>query len=173
MVKKGFTALVALLTQQILLFEHCIKNNFITCGNFQNDALCNLVVMVPNRAKHLIYFKYQSPFKDDSIWSVVILGKCPLAHHFFICYYLVSFDLYAQRILHHVSKHNLILRTNQFIDVRRKKWGELTILSKSSTVIFITISAWCQSLWIFRCNGFRKWLNHRFPMLRKACSGLL
>ena len=32
------------------------------------------------------------------------------------------------------------------------------MFSKSSTVIFITISTWCQSLWIFQCNGFRKWL---------------
>ena len=30
---------------------------------------------------------------------------------------------------------------------------------KSSTVIFITISAWCQSLWILQYNGFRKWLQ--------------
>ena len=74
-------------------------------------------------------------------------------------YHLVSFELYAQSTLHHVSKHNLILKTNQFIDVRCKKWGDLTIFSKFSTVIFITISAWCQRLWIFQCNSLRKWLQ--------------
>ena len=26
------------------------------------------------------------------------------------------------------------------------------------TVFFIAISAWCQSSWIFQCNGFKKWL---------------
>ena len=31
-VKKGLAALGVLLTQQILLFEHYIENNFITCG---------------------------------------------------------------------------------------------------------------------------------------------
>ena len=31
-VKKGLTALVVLLTQQIVLFEHSIRNNFITCA---------------------------------------------------------------------------------------------------------------------------------------------
>ena len=45
--------------------------------------------------------------------------KCPFAHHFYI-YYLISFDLYAQSTIHHVSKYNLILRTNQFIDLRFK-----------------------------------------------------
>ena len=34
MVKKGSTALGVLLTRQILLFEHCIENNLITCGLF-------------------------------------------------------------------------------------------------------------------------------------------
>ena len=48
-------------------------------------------------------------------------GKYPLAHHSYIYYHLVSFDLYAQSNLHHVSKHDLILRTNQFLEVRRKK----------------------------------------------------
>ena len=91
--------------------------------------------------------------------STVILGKCPLTHHFYVSYHLVRFDLYVQSTLHHVSKHNFILKTNQFIDVRCKKWGDVTIFSKSSTVIFITISAWCQSSWIFQCNGFRRWLN--------------
>ena len=38
-------------------------------------------------------------------------------------------------------KHNFTLKTNQFIDVRCKKWGDLTIFSKSSTVIFSTIGA--------------------------------
>ena len=33
----------------------------------------------------------------------------------------VTFDLYAQGTLHHVSKHDFILRTNQVIDVRYKK----------------------------------------------------
>ena len=49
-------------------------------------------------------------------------------------YYLVSFDLFAQSTLHHVSKHNLILSTNQFIDESCKKWEDLTIFSKSSTL---------------------------------------
>ena len=96
----------------------------------------------------------------------------------------MSFNLYAHSSLHHVSKHDLILRINQFKDVRCKKWGDLTIVSKS-TVIFVTISAWCQSLWIFQCNGFRNWLqilqpdriiensfskvSRYFPILRKAC----
>ena len=39
--------------------------------------------------------------------------------------------------LHHMSKYNLILRTNQFIDVRCKKWGNLTIFLKSFALIFI------------------------------------
>ena len=38
-------------------------------------------------------------------------------------------------------KHNFTLKTNQFIDVRCKKWGDLTIFSKPSTVIFIIIGA--------------------------------
>ena len=51
--------------------------------------------------------------------STVILGKCLLAHH--INYHVASFDFYVQRTLHHVSKHNLISRTNQFKDKRCKK----------------------------------------------------
>ena len=44
---------------------------------------------------------------------------------------------YVQRTLHHVPKHNLILRANQFIDVRFKKCGDFfTIFSKSSTLFF-------------------------------------
>ena len=35
----------------------------------------------------------------------------------------------------------------------------LTIFLKSSTVIFVIISAWCQSLRVFQFNNFRKWLN--------------
>ena len=49
-----------------------------------------------------------------------------------------------------MSKHDLILRTNPFIDVSARN---------EETVIFITISAWCKSLWIFQCNGFRKSLQ--------------
>ena len=90
--------------------------------------------------------------------STVTLGKCLLACHVHMNYHLVSFELYVQSTLHHMSKHDLILKTNQFIDVRCKKWGDLTIFPNSSTTIFITISAWGQSLWIFPCNGFRKWL---------------
>ena len=74
-----------------------------------------------------------------------------------LCKLSSSFDLYVESTLNHVSKHDLILTTNGFIDVRCKKWGDLTIFLKS-TVIFITISASCQSLWIFQCSGFRKWL---------------
>ena len=70
----------------------------------------------------------------------------------------MSFDLYVQSTPHHVSKHDVVLRTSQFRDVRCKTWEDLSIFSQSSTVIFITISTWCQSLWIFQCNGFRKWL---------------
>ena len=29
-----------------------------------------------------------------------ILGKCPLTHHFYLNYHLVSFDLYAENTLH-------------------------------------------------------------------------
>ena len=35
---------------------------------------------------------------------MVILGKCPLAHHFYINYHLV--DLYALSTLPHVSKQS-------------------------------------------------------------------
>ena len=31
-IKKGLMALRVFLTQQIILFEHCIENNFITCS---------------------------------------------------------------------------------------------------------------------------------------------
>ena len=57
--------------------------------------------------------------KEDSI--LVILGKCLLAHHFYKNYPLVSFDLYTQGTLHHMSKYDFILITNQFISVRCKK----------------------------------------------------
>ena len=40
-------------------------------------------------------------------------------------YHLLTFDPYAQFALHHVSKHNPILRTKQFIDARCKKLGDL------------------------------------------------
>ena len=46
------------------------------------------------------------------------------AHPFYINYHLMSFDLYAKSTLHHVSKHDFILKTNQFIDVRCRKWGD-------------------------------------------------
>ena len=42
--------------------------------------------------------------------------------HFYINYHLVNFELYAHTILHHVSKQDFNLKTNQFIDVRCKKW---------------------------------------------------
>ena len=54
-------------------------------------------------------------------------------------------DLYAQSTLHNVSKLDLILRTNQFIDVRCKKLGDFTTFWKSSTVLEI-LSAWCKRL---------------------------
>ena len=81
--------------------------------------------MVSNRAKHTIYFKHECPFKEeimmnkkqklanplqrvrkqqDSIKSTVILGKCPLAHHFYINYHLVSFDLYAKSTRRYFKK---------------------------------------------------------------------
>ena len=44
MVKKGLTDLGVLVTQQILLSELCVQNNFITSVNFESDALCNLVL---------------------------------------------------------------------------------------------------------------------------------
>ena len=77
-------------------------------------------------------------------------------------YHLVSFALYS----HHVSKHDFIFRTIQFIDMRCKKWGELLttfFFLKSSTAIFITISVWCPSLWILQCNGFSKYCNLTEP----------
>ena len=46
------TVLGVLLTQQILLFEHCIENNFITCGwvhffeNLNNIITCDVVPFV-------------------------------------------------------------------------------------------------------------------------------
>ena len=61
----------------------------------------------------------------------------------------MNLDLYAQSYLHLVPKHNINLRTNQFLDVRCRKWGDLTIFLKSSTVIFNSMSAWCQSSSIF------------------------
>ena len=62
-------------------------------------------------------------------------------------------------------------------------WGSRN--EEISTVIFITISAWCQSLWIFQCNGsgndckycnviesqktvFERYQDY-FAILRKAC----
>ena len=78
----------------------------------------------------------------------------------------MSFDLYAQSILYHVLKHDVVLRTNQFIDVRCKKWGNFTIFSKS-TVIFTTINPWCKflnmSMWRFQemTVNTATWLNHR------------
>ena len=86
------------------------------------------------------------------------MGKYPPAHIFYINYHLGSFEFYADSTLHHLSKHNLILRTDQFTDVRCKKQEALTIFSKSE-VIFIIISACSQSSWIFQCNGFWKRLN--------------
>ena len=79
----------------------------------------------------------------------------------------MSFDLYAQSTLHYVSKHNLILRINQFIDVRYKKSGGLTIFSKSTTVVFITICAWCQ---IHEYFSVMKGFNIIFPYCAKRAS---
>ena len=76
-------------------------------------------------------------------------------------------------------------KDQQLIDARCKKLGNFTIFSKFSTVIFITISAWRQSFWIFQCNDLRKWpqmlergsiiwnsfskISRLFPILRKVC----
>ena len=101
------------------------------------------------------------------IQSTVVFGKFPLAHHLYINFHLISFDLYAQSILHQVLKHDLILRTNQFTNVRCKKRGDFTIFSKSSTVIFITINPWCKilniSMWWFQemTVNTAMWLNRR------------
>ena len=54
MVKKGLKALGMLLTQQILLFEHCMEITLPLAVNFQTDALRDLVpfVQFKKREKH-------------------------------------------------------------------------------------------------------------------------
>ena len=80
---------------------------------------------------------------------LVILVKCPLAHHIYIYYHHISFDLYTRRTLHHVSKYGLTLQNNEFIDVRCKKWEDLTFFW--NLLVFITTSTSWQSLLIFQC----------------------
>ena len=96
---------------------------------------------------------------------LVILGKSPLVYNFYINYHLISFDFYTQGNWYHVSKYDLILRTNWLIDVICKKWGDEKfetsckkwVFSKSFNLhyckhfmpMFMNISVY----------GFRKWLQ--------------
>ena len=93
---------------------------------------------------------------------MIILGKCPLAHHFsvnyhlvsFVNYHLMSFDLYAQTTLHHVSKHDLIkpVYRCEVQEIRRLN----TIFSKSFYCNLQYYKRFLPKLWIFQCNGLRK-----------------
>ena len=86
------------------------------------------------------------------------LVKCPLAHQFYISYYLLSFELYAHSTLQHVSKQSYFKGRAVYRCEVQEMGGLEFIFWKSSAAILITISAWCQNLWIFWCNGLKKWL---------------
>ena len=109
------------------------------------------------------------------------------AHQFYIptctSIFLVSFELYAQSTLNHLSKHSLILRINQFIDVRCKKWGGLIILWNLLLYFSLLWPLGAKiheyfSVLLSENANTATWLNDRkvfqrfqgyFPILRKAC----
>ena len=76
----------------------------------------------------------------------------------------MSFDLYAQSTPHHVSQHDLIIRSNQFTDVMCKKWRDATIFSKSFTVILLRF----QEMTVILQRDFKRF-QYYFFVLRQVC----
>ena len=81
----------------------------------------------------------------------------------------MSFKLYAQSTLHHLSKHNLILRTNQFIDVGAR--NKETKLFFQTLPIFITIfSHITQSIILVLLQGCFKKASIQFKCNNVLCN---
>ena len=110
------------------VFDQPVKNDLKTFNNIKKTAIGQDDGYTIGCLLDYSYFIQRKLTGFDLM--TVLLGKCPLAHLFYINYHLVNFDLYLQSTLHHVSKQSYfkdqpvyrcevqeIRRLNNFFDI--------------------------------------------------------